>query len=221
VISPLLANIYLDELDRIWMANCSHLGQLVRYADDFVILCRTRQQAEQALDKVRAIMGQLRLELHPAKTRLLEVGLGKEGFEFLGCHLRIMRSHFKGRCYLFRWPGQRAMKAIRRRIHDLTERRKWAGMKDIREVISVLNPVLRGWGGYFKTGNASGKFNLIDRYVRDRLLRLMERRGGQRRWKPGKQPCRKVQWPHTRLVKDHGLYKLLGTIRYPGAAHAA
>ena len=221
VISPLLANVYLDDLDRIWTVTCSDLGQLVRYADDFVILCRTREQAQQALAKVRAIMSQLRLELHPTKTRLVELGLGQEGFEFLGCHLRIVRSHFKGRKYLFRWPSQRAMKAIRSRIHDLTERRKWSGMKDIREVISELNPVLRGWGGYFRTGNASDKFNLIDRYVRDRLLRLMERRGGQRGWKPGKRPFRKVQWPHARLVKDHGLYKLLGTIRYPGVAHAA
>jgi len=217
----LLANVYLDELDRIWMATCVHLGQLVRYADDFVILCRTQRQAEQALEKVRAILNLLRLELHPDKTRLLELGLGKEGFEFLGCHLRIMRSHFKGRNYLFRWPSQRAMKAIRSRIHDLTRRERWAGMKDIREVISELNPVLRGWGGYFRTGNASDKFNQIDRYVRDRLLRLMERRGGDRRWRPGKRPFRRSDWPHTRLVKDHRLHKLLGTIRYPGVAHAA
>jgi group II intron reverse transcriptase/maturase len=221
VISPLLANVYLDDLDRIWTATCSHLGQLVRYADDFVILCRTREQAEQALEKVREILGLLRLELHPTKTRLVELGLGQEGFEFLGCHLRIVRSHFKGRKYLFRWPSQRAMKAIRSRIHDLTMRRRWARMKDIREVISELNPVLRGWGGYFRTGNASGKFNLVDRYVRDRLLRLLEGRGGQRRWRPEQRPFRKAQWSHTRLVKDHGLYKLSGTIRYPGVAHAA
>jgi group II intron reverse transcriptase/maturase len=221
VISPLLANVYLDELDRIWTATCMHLGQLVRYADDFVILCRTREQAQRALEKVRAILVLLRLELHPTKTRLVEMGLGKEGFEFLGCHLQIMRSHFKGRCYLFRWPSQRAMKAIRSRIHDLTERRRWAGMKDIREVISELNPVLRGWGGYFRTGNASGKFNLVDRYVRDRLLALLARRGGQRRWKPGGRRFCEARWPHARLVKDHGLYKLLGTTRYPGVAHAA
>ena len=95
VISPLLANVYLNDLDRIWTATCSHLGQLVRYADDFVILCRTRAQAEQALAKVQAIMGLLRLQLHPTKTRLVELGLGKEGFTFLGCYLRIVRSHFK------------------------------------------------------------------------------------------------------------------------------
>jgi len=221
VISPLLANVYLNDLDRIWTATSQHLGQLVRYADDFVILCRTRAQAEQALAKVREIMGLLRLQLHPTKTRLVELGLGQDGFTFLGCYLRIVRSHFKGRCYLFRWPSPRAMKAIRSRIHELTESRRWAGMKDIREVIRAINPVLRGWGGYFRTGNASGKFNQIDRYVHRRLMRLLVRRGGQRRWKPGGRPFNPREWPHRRFVEEHGLYKLLGTIRYPGGVHAA
>ena len=221
VISPLLANVYLNDLDRIWTTTSQHLGQLVRYADDFVILCRTRAQAEQALAKVREIMGLLRLQLHPTKTRLVELGLGQDGFTFLGCYLRIVRSHFKGRCYLFRWPSPRAMKAIRSRIHELTESRRWAGMKDIREVIRAINPVLRGWGGYFRTGNASGKFNQIDRYVHRRLMRLLVRRGGQRRWKPGGRPFNPREWPHRRFVEEHGLYKLLGTIRYPGGVHAA
>jgi RNA-directed DNA polymerase len=193
----------------------------VRYADDFVILCRTRAQAEQALAKMQEIMGLLRLQLHPTKTRLVALGLGKEGFTFLGCYLRIVRSHFKGKLYLFRWPSPRAMKAIRAKIHDLTQLRRWAGMKDIREVIRQLNPVLRGWGGYFRTGNASGKFNQIDSYVYRRLLRLLIRRGGQRRWKPGGVPFNPKEWPSDRLVKEHGLYRLLGTIRYPGGAHAA
>jgi group II intron reverse transcriptase/maturase len=221
VISPLLANVYLNDLDRIWTATSQHLGQLVRYADDFVILCRTRAQAEEAVAKVREIMGLLRLQLHPTKTRLVELGLGQDGFTFLGCYLRIVRSHFKGKCYLFRWPSPRAMKAIRSRIHDLTESRRWAGMKDIREVIRAINPVLRGWGGYFRTGNASGKFNQVDRYVHGRLLRLLVRRGGQRRWKPGGRPFHPREWPHRRFVEEHGLYKLLGTIRYPGGVHAA
>jgi group II intron reverse transcriptase/maturase len=220
VISPLLANIYLNDLDRIWQATGSHLGKLVRYADDFVILCRTRTQAEQALAKVREIMGSLRLQLHPTKTRLVELGLGQDGFTFLGCYLRIVRSRFKGRCYLYRWPSPKAMKAIRTRIRDLTCPRHWAGMKDIREVIGELNPVLRGWGGYFRTGNASGKFNQVDGFVRQRLLKLLARRG-QRGWRPGGKPFRGSDWPHRRLVKEHGLYQLLGTIRYPGGTHAA
>ncbi len=220
VISPLLANVYLDELDRIWAATCSSLGQLVRYADDFVILCRTRSQAEEALAQLRTILSGLRLQLHPGKTRLVELGLGQEGFEFLGCYLRIVRSHFNGKRYLFRWPARRAMNAVRGRIHDLTRRRRWAGMKDIRDVIGVLNPVLRGWGGYFRTGNASAQFNRVDSYVRERLLQLLARRGGQRRGRKGRRPFRWKDWPHRRFVTEHGLYQLLGTIRYPGGAHA-
>jgi group II intron reverse transcriptase/maturase len=220
VISPLLANIYLNDLDRIWQATCSHLGKLVRYADDFVILCRTRTQAERALAKVREIMGTLRLQLHPTKTRLVELGLGKDGFTFLGCYLRIVRSRFKGKPYLYRWPSPKAMNAIRTRIRGLTCPRYWAGMSDIREVIGELNPVLRGWGGYFRTGNASGKFNQVDGFVRQRLLKLLARRG-QRGWRPGGQPFRASDWPHRRLVEEHGLYQLLGTIRYPGGTHVA
>ena len=221
VISPLLANVYLNELDRAWTANYAHLGRLVRYADDFVILCRTRPKAEQALAEVQALLARLRLQLHPSKTRLVELGLGKGGFEFLGCYLRIVRSHYKGRCYLFRWPSPRAMKAVRRRIHDLTKPRRWAGMKDIRDVIGVLNPVLRGWGGYFRTGNASTQFNCVDSYVRQRLLRLLTRRSGTRGGRVDGRPLRWQAWPHRRFVTDHGLYQLLGTIRYPGGTHAA
>jgi len=221
VISPLLANIYLDVFDRCWQAAHSHLGVLVRYADDFVVLCRTRRQAEQALGRVTEIMGTLRLQLHPDKTRLVELGLGKDGFDFLGCHLRIVKSRFKGRTYLFRWPSAKAMRSVRTKIHDLTGRRRWAGMKDIRDVIQVLNPVLRGWGNYFRTGNASAKFNQLDSYVRERLLRLLRLRGSQRKKKlPCSRRFRYTDWPHERLVADHGLYKLLGTIRYPGGSHA-
>lgn len=214
VISPLLSNVYLNELDRVWTSTCGHLGQLVRYADDFVILCRTATQAQAALERVRQVLQDLRLELHPTKTRLVELGLGKEGFDFLGCHLRIVRSHFKKRNYLFRWPSRRAMKSVRSKLHDLTSRRRWAGLKDIREVIAEINPILRGWGNYFRTGNASGKFNAVDRYVRERLLRLLTRRGGQRR--PDARSMRPTQWPHRRFVNEHGLYQLLGTICYPG-----
>jgi RNA-directed DNA polymerase len=214
VISPLLSNVYLNELDRIWTTRCGHLGQLVRYADDFVILCWSAEQAQTALSQARQILQGLRLELHPSKTRLVELGLGKEGFDFLGCHLRIVRSHFKRRNYLFRWPSRRAMKSVRSKLHDLTNRRRWAGLKDIRDVIAELNPILRGWGNYFRTGNASGKFNAVDRYVRERLLRLLTRRGGQR--PPDARRWRSRQWPHRRFVNEHGLYQLLGTICYPG-----
>ncbi len=217
VISPLLANVYLDALDEEWERKCRHLGRLVRYADDFVVLCRTRFQAETALRRIREILAKLRLELHPQKTRLVELGLGKEGFCFLGCYFRIVRSHFTGKLYLYRWPSPRAMKSLRARIRKLTDRRRRAGMRDIREVIRDLNLLLRGWGNYFRTGNASWKFQQVDRYVTQRLVRLLASRR-HRNWK--RRPFFMKDWPHTRFVEEHGLYKLLGTIRYPGAAHA-
>jgi group II intron reverse transcriptase/maturase len=216
VISPLLANIYLDALDGIWERHCLQLGKLVRYCDDFVVLCRTRSQANEAMRRLEIIMDRLRLKLHPEKTRIVELGLDGGGVDFLGCHLRIVRSAFKGRTYLFRWPSQKAMKRVRARIRELTDRRHQGGMKDIREVIRDLNPVLRGWGNYFRTGNASLRFQQIDLYTRRRLIRLMAKRGGDRR-----KPFRAREWPHERFVKDHGLYRLLGTIRYPGGANAA
>jgi group II intron reverse transcriptase/maturase len=215
VISPLLANIYLDELDTAWESACTHLGILVRYADDFVVMCRRKTHAEEARHRLGEILDRLRLKLHPTKTRLVELGLGKDGFEFLGCTLRVVRSYFKGREYLFRWPSPRAMNAIRGRVRDLTTRRRRAGMKDIREAIADLNPVLRGWGNYFRTGNASLKFQQIDRYVRQRLISLLYRRGGKKR-----SDFNSRAWPMTRFVQDHDLHRLIGTIRYPGGAHA-
>jgi group II intron reverse transcriptase/maturase len=215
VISPLLANVYLDALDEAWARDWSHLGKLVRYADDFVVMCLRRSQAEEALRRIQEILTALRLELHPEKTKLVELGVGKEGFDFLGCHFRIVRSHFRGKCYLFRWPSSRAMNAVRQRIRAETFRRRWAGLRDIRDVIAVLNPVLRGWGNYFRTGNASRQFVTLDRYVTSRLVRLIAQREG---WKH--RPFHHRDWTHTRFVSDFGLYKLLGTIRYPGGAHA-
>ena len=215
MISPLLANIFLDYLDREWERESAQLGVLIRYADDFVVLCRTKEAAEEAMRRLGAILGRLRLTLHPEKSRLVALGLGKEGFTFLGCYLRIVLSHFRKKEYLFRWPSPKSMNRIRDRVRELTDRRRWAGMKELREVIVALNPVLRGWGNYFRTGNASIKFQQIDSYVRRRLLRLVQRRGGQRA-----QPVRYADWTWNRLGKL-GLHRLLGTIRYPGEAHAA
>ncbi len=216
VISPLLANVYLHVLDSEWEREHSSLGRLVRYADDFVVLCRTKSQANEALRRLKVIFERLRLTLHPDKTRIVELGLGKDGFNFLGCHLRIVRSRYKNRNYLFRWPSPKAMNRIRTSIRELTDRRRRAGMKDIREVIDDLNPVLRGWGNYFRTGNASLKFIQIDRYAHERLLGLLRKRGGQRR-----KPVAQKDWPFNSFVKRFGLHQLLGTIRYPNSSRTA
>jgi group II intron reverse transcriptase/maturase len=220
VISPLLANIYLHELDREWQARYRNLGTLVRYADDFVILCRSRATARVALGYLDAILSKLKLTLHPTKTQVVETGPGKAGFVFLGCQFQAVKSHYKGRVYLFRWPSPKAMKAIRSKVRDLTDRRRRAGMKDIREVIGDLTPVLRGWGNYFRTGNASAKFQQVDLYVCRRLHRLMRKRGGQRKGRTGSHYSMRT-WPPSRFAKEYNLHRLLGTIRYPGGAHAA
>ncbi|MGH9360430.1 MAG: group II intron maturase-specific domain-containing protein [Thermoanaerobaculia bacterium] len=160
----------------------------------------------------------MRLKLHPDKTLIVELGLGTDGFNFLGCYLRLVQSHRRGRAYLFRWRSRKVMKKVRDRVRELTDRRRRAAMREIRALIRDLNPVLRGWGHYFRTGNASLKLQEIDRHLTGRLARLLERRCGARK---RKQPFRRDERPRERLVKAHGVHRLLGTIRYPGGPKAA
>ena len=215
VISPLLSNIYLHAFDRAFSER--GVGTLVRYADDWVALCSSEQEAEAALEAAGEILADLGLELHPDKTRIVDLREGREGFDFLGCHFharvsgRLLERGVR-RYYLHRWPSARAMNRIRARVKQLTDCRRNAGMKDIRDVIAVLNPVLRGWGNYFRTGNAAGKFIQIDRHVAWRLKRLMISRKG-RNLHAGQAD----QWTRQWFV-GLGLHQLMGTIRYPGAA---
>jgi len=183
VISPLLSNIYLHVLDVLWTRHSAPLGTLVRYADDFVVMCRTRKDCEQAEQRVRAILARLGLELHPDKTRRVELYDGKEGFDFLGCHLHKRMSgtlwERTGRrlYFLQRWPSARSMQRIRQRVKEMTPRSRCHA--DIREVIADINPVIRGWGQYFRTGNAAQRFNQLDGYVWRRLRRLLVARKGR------------------------------------------
>jgi len=215
VISPLLSNIYLHAFDRAFTARGG--GTLVRYADDWVVLCRSEREAQKALQIAGEILGGLGLELHPDKTRIVDLREGREGFDFLGCHFRARvsgRLLERGirRYYLHRWPSTRSMKRIRARVRALTDRRRRAGIKDIREVIAELNPVLRGWGTYFRTGNAANKFVQIDRHVTWRLQRLLIKRKG-RSLRAGQAEQWTPDW-----LWGLGLHRLMGTIRYPGAA---
>jgi group II intron reverse transcriptase/maturase len=219
VISPLLSNIYLHDLDKAWRQECSKLGVLVRYADDFVVLCATTEKAEEAERRVRRIFETLKLHLHPEKTRRVELAWGKEGFDFLGCHLRKKVSGKlleKGKrvYFLQRCPSAKSMARVRDRVRELTG--SWRdGVKDVRVLIRDLNPVLRGWGNYFRTGNAANKFRSIDGYVRQRLAGFLVRRAG-RHLRAGPS----ARWTH-RWFEGLGLHRLCGTIRYPGAVHAA
>jgi group II intron reverse transcriptase/maturase len=216
VISPLLSNIYLHVLDVLWTRHSAPLGTLVRYADDFVVICRTRKECEQAEQRIRVILERLGLELHPEKTRRVDLYDGREGFDFLGCHLHKRMSgelwEKKGaRVYfLHRWPSQRSMQRIRTRVKELTPRSRCGA--DIRDVIGDLNPVLRGWGNDFRTGNAAKRFNQLDDYVSDRLRALRVKRKG-RHLKRGESRnwTREYFW-------NLGLHRLRGTVRYPEPA---
>ncbi|HWC39473.1 MAG TPA: group II intron reverse transcriptase/maturase [Acidimicrobiales bacterium] len=214
VISPLLANIYLHVLDA--ELSCRNVGELVRYADDGVVLCRSAAQAEHALAAVGEILTGLGLRLHPDKTKVVDLREGREGLDFLGCHFRARMSgrlwEQRGivRYYLHRWPSQRAMARLRAKVRDRTGRNR-VGF-DIRAVITDLTPILRGWGNYFRTGNAAKKFGQIDRYVVRRLFRLMVKKRG-RNLRPGQADQWTEEW-----FNGHGLHRLRGTIRYPKAA---
>lgn len=214
VISPLLANIYLYVLDTELTRR--NVSELVRYADDGVVLCRNAVQAEHALTVVGEVLASLGLRLHPDKTKVVDLREGREGLDFLGCHFRARMSGRLWeqrqivRYYLHRWPSQRAMARIRAKVRGRTGRNR-VGL-DIRDVIADLSPILRGWGNYFRTGNAAAKFGQIDRYVVWRLRRLMVKKRG-RNLRAGQVDQWTEEW-----FNGHGLHRLRGTIRYPKAA---
>jgi group II intron reverse transcriptase/maturase len=216
VISPLLSNIYLAFLDERWLRQCSEIGTLIRYADDFVVMCNTRKDVEEAERRVKMIFKRLKLELHPDKTRKLELSGGKQGFDFLGCHLRkcmsgkIWEKDRRRVFFLQRWPSMTSMKRVRARVKELTPNA--ACHRDLRETIARINPVIRGWGNYFATGNAAGKFTVVDSYVWMRLRKLARKRKG-RNLRAGEME----RWTSQAFYKL-GLHKLHGTIRYPGSA---
>ena len=215
VISPLLSNIYLNFLDSVWSERCADLGVFVRYCDDFVVLCKTEKNCREAERRVRKVLAELKLELHPEKTRRIDLAWGRQGFDFLGCHLRkrfsgpVWEKSRKRVYFLQRWPSTKSMKRIRRRVQEMTRRSRCH--QDPRDVIAEINPVLRGWGQYFRTGNAADKFSEIDKYVTWRLKRLRIQRKG-RHVKPGEAHRWNASYFH-----ELGLYKLVGTVRYPEA----
>jgi RNA-directed DNA polymerase len=210
VISPLLANIYLNKLDRIWAARCSSLGVLVRYADDFVAMCRTESAAKEALRRIGLVMNRLGLKLHPEKTRMVDLRRGKQSFVFLGCTIRKKRSIQRNPRWYFvqRWPSPKATKKLRDRVRELTSKRQSG--KDVKQIIAELTPVLRGWGNYFRTGNADREFNKMDYFVMKSLRRWQYRRGGQR-------PTKREPFTGDQL-HGMGLHRLMGTVKYPAQA---
>lgn len=158
VLSPWLANLVLDDLDK---ALESRGLRHVRYADDFVVLCTSRQEAEEALQYVKEVLGKLKLSLHETKTRISSF---EEGFEFLGFHFRHCRLGIRGK----------TIERFKDRVRTLTQRQQG---RNVEAVLDDLNPVIRGWSNYVGVAEVTGELRRLDRWVRMRIraFRLQRR----------------------------------------------
>lgn len=171
VISPLLANIYLNYLDTVWEKSGQALGRLVRYADDFVIICRTKKDAEHALKLVKTVMQRLELTLHPEKTRLVPMWAGQDGFDFLGMHHRGFRmdtGEAKWYQKTYQFPSKKAMKKMRIAVKAELVCRSILKM-DIKEMVERLNPKIRGWRNYYGLKTAKQWMRKMDWYIFQRF----------------------------------------------------
>jgi RNA-directed DNA polymerase len=187
VLSPLLSNIYLDPLDHL-MAQSGYA--MVRYADDFVILCRTADQAAKALDIVKQWTADNGLTLHPTKTRIVDSR--HESFEFLGYE-------FRGEKH---WPRRKSIQKLKDAIRTKTHRSNGNSLKCI---VTNLNTTLRGWFGYFKHSSYRNVFRELDCWTRGRLRSILRKRSKRRGRGRGKDHQR---WPNIFFAKQ-GLFSLL------------
>ena len=199
VISPLLSNIYLHLMDRIWQRHelaRKLQATLVRYADDFVVLCR--KDVATPLPIIRTILGRLELELNESKTRIVDAN--KEGFSFLGFDLK-MNASAKGVRYPHVNPGDQAVVKVKTRIREITARTQtW---RPIDEVVRDVNRTLRGWSGYFHFRNSSAVFLKVKRQAEERLRTHLRKRHKVPDWKSAM-----IRFPRRVLYETYGLYKL-------------
>lgn len=188
VISPLLANIYLHPLD----AHMATLGyRMVRYADDFVVLCENREAADAALADIRRWVEHNGLVLHPQKTRVGDCRVAGEGFDFLGYRFEAGR----------RWVRKKSLKRFKDSIRAKTGRSRG---DSLARIVADLNPMLKGWFGYFKHAYQT-EFSSLDGFIRRRLravLRKQDKRPGR-----GHTPADHMRWPNT-VFADAGLFAL-------------
>jgi RNA-directed DNA polymerase len=203
-LSPLLANVALHVLDEAWRGERRRLGVLVRYADDLVVLCATRKQAEAARELVAAVLKTLGLRLAPEKTRIVRLAGGAEGFDFLGFHHRMGKSRKDGRWYLLKWPSARAMAQIRAKVREQTGRNR--ARLPLEWAVENVNHVVRGWGNYFRYGNSAAKFSAIDSYVNERLAILASAKHGLQ----GRNWATRFNYEWATQL---GVYRLSGTVR--------
>jgi len=164
VISPLLSNVYLTVLDNA-LTEAGH--RFVRYADDVVLLCRHEEEATEALQLTRTVLGRLKLEINEEKT---VVTTFKAGFDFLGFH-------FTSRS---RSIATKSLLALYAKVREVTRRAQ--GDRPVESVIATLNPLLRGWGTYHRYGRNVGMFTKLDKWVRKRLRSYLHKRWRTRTW---------------------------------------
>ncbi len=203
VISPLLANIYLHYLDTIWEKRGQHLGKLIRYCDDFVIVCRTKRESEYALKLVKEVMGKLELQLHPDKTGMISTWNGQEGFDFLGMHhKRYLTETRSGEIYyvLYQYPCKKAMKRMRKMTKEVLSSRTALKM-DIVELVEIMNRKIRGWRNYYTTKKSWDWLNKIDWYIQCLFTRWNNKKRGKKGYYSGIGKMGK-------LLNERGLQKL-------------
>ena len=211
VISPLLSNLYLHLMDRIWQRHelaRKLQAKLVRYADDFVVLCR--KDVATPLDIVRQILERLELQLNESKTRIVDAN--KEGFHFLGFELK-MNVGTKGGRYPHVQPEKQAVEKVKTRIKAITARNR-TGIP-INDVVRDINRTLRGWSGYFHYRNSTAVFQKVKRHAEDRLRIHLRKRHKVTDWKTAM-----IRFPRRVLYERYGLYKM-STVAGWKMAHAA
>lgn len=174
VISPLLANAYLNELDRQWeqTGRAVRQGQnahLVRYADDLVVL--TDKEAAPSLEALRGFLGGLGLELHPDKTRLVDAESGS--FDFLGFNFRKVWNRGRTKRFPLVLPSAKAQAALRARVRELT---RYERTQTVEAVVREINPVVRGWVNYFRIGHSAATFHKVRDYIVKRTMRYVRRK---------------------------------------------
>jgi len=204
VVSPVLSNVLLTPFDREMRLRGY---QLTRYADDWVVTCKSAAEARSAVDAVCRILKQLGVELHPQKTRIVHV---RYGFEFLGYKIKrgerklyLPESKIRSQVQqgaLYAYPKE---KSIRRFMDQVRQRTKRRTPLQTEELIAELNPLVRGWGEYYKRAHVRRLFHRLDAWI---VRRIWSHRG--KRWRN----CGWKQLPETKLYGEYGLVNLVGLI---------
>ena len=197
VISPLLSNVYLHIFDE----RMSEAGYaLTRYCDDWLIVCHSRREAEEALASARAVLeGELGLRIHPDKTRIVHI---TQGFEFLGYKIKQGKgmNYKKGKPDLYAYPRDRSIEHFKNRVRQITNRRN---PKTLEGLLDELNPVIRGWGMYYRRAHVRRLFNRLSRWIIRRIWSWRYKRWRNIGWK---------RLPERQLYGEFGLVNLLQLI---------